>query len=55
MTVLDVFGGESKVWGCKEQYCAEIWTVRSINQVLEVVKEEMATVNTDTIGISELK
>ena len=32
------------------------WNVRSMNQgKLEVVKQEMARVNTDIIGISELK
>ena len=41
---------------CKEQYCIEIWNVRSMNQgTLEVVKQEMARVNIDLLGISELK
>ena len=41
---------------CKEQYCIETWNVRSMNQgKLEVVKQEMARVNTDILGISELK
>ena len=32
------------------------WNVRSINQgKLEVVKQEMARVNVDILGISELK
>ena len=32
------------------------WNVRSMNQgKLEVVKQEMARVNTDSLGISELK
>ena len=32
------------------------WNVRSMNQgKLEVVKQEMARVNTDILGISELK
>ena len=40
----------------KEQYCIGIWNVRSMNQgKLEVVKQEMATVNIDILGISELK
>ena len=40
----------------KEQYCIEIWNVRSMNQVkLRVVKQEMARVNIDILGISELK
>ena len=41
---------------CKEQYCIGTWNVRSMNQgKLEVVKQEMAKVNTDILGISELK
>ena len=54
--VVDVPGGESKVQCCKEQYCIETWNVRSMSQgKLEVVKQEMARVNTDIFGISELK
>ena len=38
------------------KYCIETWQVRSMNQVkLEVVKQEMARVNTNILGISELK
>ena len=38
------------------QYCIGTWNVRSMNQgKLEVVKQEMATVNVDISGISELK
>ena len=41
---------------CKEQYCIAIWNVRSMNQnKLEVVEQEMARVNIDILGISELK
>ena len=40
----------------KEQYCIGTWNVRSMNQgKLEVVKQEMARVNIDVLGISELK
>ena len=47
---------ESKAWCCKEQYCIGIWNVSSMNQgKLEVVKQEMARVNIDILGISELK
>ena len=54
--VLDVTGDRSKVRCCKEQYGLETWTVRSMNQgKLEVVKQEMARVNVDILGISELK
>ena len=49
-------GDGSKVQCCKEQYCIGTWNVRSMNQgKLEVVKQEMARVNTDILGISELK
>ena len=42
--------------GCKEQYCIETRNVRSMNQgKLEKVKEEMARMNIDILGISELK
>ena len=36
--------------------CIETWNVRSMNQgKLEVVKQEMARVNVDILGISKLK
>ena len=39
-----------------EQYCIGTWDVRSMNQSkLEVVKQEMARVNINILGISELK
>ena len=54
--VVDVTGDRSKVPCCKQQYCIETWTVRSMNQgKFEVVKQEMARVSTDILGISELK
>ena len=54
--VLEMPGGESKLWCCKEQYCIRIWKVRSMNQgKLDVVKEEMARVNIKILGTSELK
>ena len=41
---------------CKEQYCIGTWNVRSLIQgKLEVVKQEMARVNVNILGISELK
>ena len=53
---VDVTGDRSKVQCCKEQYCIGTWNVRSMNQgKLEVVKQEMAKVNVDILGISELK
>ena len=37
--VVDVSGGESKVWFCKEQYCIGTWNVRSVKQgKLKMVK-----------------
>ena len=54
--VVDVTGDGSKVWCCKEQYCIGTSNVRSMNQgKLEVVKQEMARVNINILGISELK
>ena len=39
-----------------EQYCIGTWNVRSMNQgKLEVVKQEMARVNINILGISGLK
>ena len=53
---MDVTGDRSKVRCCKEQYCIGTWNIRSMNQgKLEVVKQEMARVNVDILGISELK
>ena len=54
--VVDVTGDRSKVRCCKEQYCMGTWNVRSINQgKLKVVKQEMARVNVDILGLSELR
>ena len=54
--VLDVTCDGSKVRSSKEQYCIGTWNVRSMNQgTLEVVKQEMARVKIDILGISELK
>ena len=54
--LVDMTGDRSKVQCCKEQYCIGTWNVRSMNQgKLEVVKQEMASVNVDILGISELK
>ena len=53
--VVDITGDRSKIRCCEEQYCIGTWNVRSMNQgKLEVVKEEMARVNVDILGISEL-
>ena len=54
--VVDVTGDGRKVRCCKEQYCIGTWNVTSMNQNnLEVVKQEMASMNIDIIGIRELK
>ena len=54
--VVDGTGDRSKVRCYREQYCIGTWNVRSMNQgKLEVVKQEMARVNVDILGISELK
>ena len=53
---MDVTGDGSKIRCCKEQYFTEIWNIRSMNQgKLEVVKQEMARVNINILGISKLK
>ena len=53
---VDVTGDRSKVRCCKDQYCIGTWNIRSISQgILEVVKQEMARVNVNILGISELK
>ena len=54
--VVGVTGDGSKVRCCKEQYCIGTWNVRSMNQrKLEAVKQEMARVNVNILGISKLK
>ena len=54
--VVDVTGDGSKVQCCKERYCIGTWNVRSMNQgKLEVVIQDIVTVNIDILGINELK
>ena len=54
--VVDVTTDGSKVQCRKEQYCIRTWNARSMNQgKMEVVKQEMARVNIDIRGISELR
>ena len=54
--VVDVTGDRSKVQCCKEQCCMGTWNVRFMNQgKLEAVKQEIARVNVDILGISKLK
>ena len=53
---MDVMGDGSKVQCYKEEYCIETWNVRSMNQgKLKVVKQGMARVNINILGISELE
>ena len=53
--VVYVTRDRSKVQCCKEQYYIGTWNVRSMKQgKLEVVKQEMARVNINILGISEL-
>ena len=48
---MDVTSGESR-----EHCCTGTWNVRYMNQgILAVVQKEMARVNINTLGISELK
>ena len=55
-SVVDVTGDGSKVQCCKEQYCIGTWNVMSMNQgKLEVLKQEMARVNIDSLRIRDLK
>ena len=51
-----VSGDGNKVQCSKEQYCIGTSNVRPMSQdKLEVVKQEMARVNINILGISELK
>ena len=53
---MDVTGDGNKVQCCKEQYSTGTWNVRSMKQgKLEVVKQEMARMNINMLGINELK
>ena len=50
----DVSGGKVRCY--KEQYCIGTWDVRPMNQgKLDMVKQEMARLNINILGISELK
>ena len=55
-SIVDVSGGKSKVRCCKEQYFIGTWNVRSMYQgKFDVVKQEMARMNINILGVSELK
>ena len=52
----DTPGSEKKVQCCKEKYCIGTWNVRSMNLgKLDVIKQEIARINIDILGINELK
>ena len=54
--VVDVTGDGNRIWCSEVQYCIGTWSVRFMNQCkLEVITQEMARVNIDILGISELK
>ena len=53
---MDVTGDGRQVRCCKEQYCIGICNFRSMNQgKLDIVKQEMARMYINILGISELK
>ena len=54
-SAVDVSGGERKVQGRKEQYCKTTWNVRAMNQGKLAVVKQMARVNINILGVSELK
>ena len=54
--VVGVTGDRSKVQCCKKQHCRGTWNVRSMDQgKLDVIKQEMARVNVNILGIHKLK
>jgi len=53
--VVGVTGDRSKVQCCKELYFIGTWNVRSMIQGKLKWSKEMARVNIDILGISELK
>ena len=54
--IVDVSGGESKFQCYKEQYCIGTWNVSSMDKgKLDAVKQEMARVDINILGISKLK
>ena len=54
--VVDVTSDRSKVRCCKEQYCIGNCNLRPMNQgKLKAIKQEIARVNVNILGISELK
>ena len=54
-SAVDVSDGERKVQCRKEQYCKTTWNVRAMNQGKLAVVKQMARVNINILGVSELK
>ena len=55
-SAVDVPGSKKKVRCCKEKCCIGTWNERSMNLgKLDVVKQEMARLNIDILGVGELK
>ena len=55
-SVVDMSGDERKVRCYEDQYCIGSWNVWSRNKgKLDMVKQEMTRLKTDTLGIGELK
>ena len=53
---VDVSGGKSKIQYCKEQYCIGTWNFSFMSQgKVDMVKQEMARLSIEILGISELK
>ena len=51
---VDVIVDGNKAQCCKEQNCIAFWNVRPMNQdKLEVIKQEMARVNVNILGMGE--
>ena len=66
MKRLSQSGKDAQLWMClavklksdavRKQYCIGTWNVRSMNHdKLDVVKQEMASMNIDILGIRDLK
>ena len=52
----DVTADRTKVQCCTGQYCTGTWNIKPMNQgKLEVIKQVMARVNVNILGISKLK
>jgi len=55
-SIVDMSGCENKVWCCKEHLRTGIWNIRSMSHgKLDVVKQKMARLDINFLGINELK